>query len=261
MTVWNVIHSMHKKRKSNPATFTLRHTLHMHAPSLFTHICSVSNVRTCTCTVYHNTPPSLPHTHTDILSHMHSVRKLICQIVIFSCSFKDLAQSSLAQSRSRVLRAISVRAPDLPPAASLPVICVMRAIDQGCASVKVIVIAAQRSERDRVKIYVRVWERKLSDIKMICCYVHTTTLATECDNNNSNLCPLLEKNGWSWYFLVLKWTITWLWIWLVKADYLQKKGWLNKMRKHDSNLVYWPYAESTAGFCLRVVAKTSTKNK
>ncbi len=34
---------------------------------------------------------------------------------------------------------------------------------------------------------------------------------------------------------------------------------MTEFKAYVIELVHWPYAESTAGFCLRVVAKTSTE--
>lgn len=206
-------------------------------------------------------PPPF-HTHTDILSHIHSVRKLICQIVNFSCSFKDLAQSSPAQSESCPAGHFCVRTRSSACRLTAGHLCnacywsgmrLGRSHCNGCSEVRA-------GQSEVLCACVRERKGKLSDIKMICCYVHIKTLATECDDNNSNLCPLLKSNGWSWFFcLEMNKNMTmnmagqgWL---------FTKKEWWNKMKTHRSHLVHWPYAESTAGFCLRVVAKTSTKKK
>ncbi len=130
---------VYKKRKTNPAHFyfALQHTFtpsftrflfpsktHTYAISLsISFIQNVPSITTYTPSV----PLSL--THTDIQSHIHSVRKWICQIVIFSCSSKALAQGSLI--RPTALQDISVCRPDLQPADSLRVICVTDSIDPG----------------------------------------------------------------------------------------------------------------------------------
>lgn len=138
MTVWNIIQFAKEEKQTLHISISLFNThAHTFPPSFtrfrspsktHTYALSLSQYLSYTCTVYHNIHTLCSSlTHTDIPSHIHSVRKLICQIVIFSCSSKALAQGSLI--RLKALQDISVCRPDLQPADSLRVICVTDSID------------------------------------------------------------------------------------------------------------------------------------
>ncbi len=142
MTVWNIIQFEKKEKQTLHISISLFNTRAHTFPPSFTRFLSPSKTHRYAlslsisfihmhCLSQHTHPLflSLSLTHTDIPSHIHSVRKLICQIVIFSCSSKALAQGSLI--RPTALQDISVCRPDLQPADSLRVICVTDSIDPG----------------------------------------------------------------------------------------------------------------------------------